>query len=108
MAKLTKEKANETLRLIQEGRSTHQVAKMFDICHNSVRNILLRNKENVPKNSGGRPRKLEEDTVNYLNLKRDVFKTAVEATKEANKIMSEPVSVSTVNRRLHEVHLKNK
>ncbi|KAF9945670.1 hypothetical protein BGZ65_010499, partial [Modicella reniformis] len=72
-----------SFKVIREGQSTHQVAKRLDICHNSVRRTLMRNKENVPKKPGGRPRKLDENMINHLklNLKRGVFKSAVEANK---------------------------
>ncbi|KAF9561387.1 hypothetical protein EC968_005771 [Mortierella alpina] len=48
--------------------------------------IFADNKENMPISKGGRPRKLQAETVEYLkvNLKRGALKTAVEAQQKAN------------------------
>ncbi|KAF9945849.1 hypothetical protein BGZ65_010296, partial [Modicella reniformis] len=98
------------LRLTREGQSTRQVAKTVDLCLNSVRRIHLWNKENVPMNSGGRPRKLDESMVNplKLNLKRGFFKSAVQATKEADKLRTVPVSVYTFNRQHLETFMRHR
>ncbi|KAF8946156.1 hypothetical protein BGZ46_005863, partial [Entomortierella lignicola] len=40
-----------------------------------------------------------------LIMKRSIHKTAVEATKEANHLLPQPVTVSTIRRRLREAGL---
>ena len=97
----------EAIRLVKDGLSTHEAATQLGINQSTVSRMLARNKENVPINRGGRPRKLQPENVEYvkLNLKRGVFKTAVEATKAVNGILKEPVSAETVRRRLKEAGL---
>ncbi|KAF9981590.1 hypothetical protein BGZ65_003785 [Modicella reniformis] len=60
MAKITKEKANEVSKVDLRGDSRPiKLPKRLDICHNSVRRILMRNKEEYAEEQpGGRPRRL--------------------------------------------------
>lgn len=110
MKKIPDSKTREAIRLFQLGHSARQVAQELNISKTTAGNILKKNKENVPHNPGGRPRKLDDETVKHLklNLKRGVLRTAVDATKEANTMLQETISRQTVSRRLVEVHMKFK
>jgi len=90
------------IQLLQEGSSVRQVAQDLKISKSTAAN-----KENMPINKGGRPRKISDETVQFLKvgLKRGQFRTAVQAHKEAVKLLPEPVSVKTVRRRLREAGL---
>lgn len=95
------------IKLMQEGVSTREAAQCLKISPATASRIYSSNKENMPINKGGRPRKIPAETVEYLklNLKRGIFKTAVQAKNKANDLLQEPVSVSTVRRRLREAGL---
>jgi transposase len=110
MRKIPESKTNAAKRLFELRYSTRQVAQELDISNATAARILKENKENVPHNPGGRPRKMNDELVNHLklNLKRGILKTAVDATKEANTMLEEPVSRQTVCRRLVEVQMKFK
>ena len=61
----------------------------------------------MPVNRGGRPKKISTETVEFLKvkMKRGVLKTSIEATKAANELLPQPVSLSTVRRRLRDAGL---
>lgn len=101
-------KKREALGLLQDGRSTREVATMVGISQQSVSNIVQENKENIPNNLGGRPRKLSLGAAEYAKamIKRGRVKTAVAATKILNQELPEPVSARTVRRGLCEVGLE--
>ncbi|KAF9367069.1 hypothetical protein BGX21_007869, partial [Mortierella sp. AD011] len=90
--------------LMQSGLSTHEAARRANISQSSASRIHSDNKENMPINRGGRPRKTTSDVIKHLkvNMERGIMKTAVEATKEANQILPRPVSAMTIRRRLRE------
>ena len=90
--------------LMQEGLSTRDTAQRLGISHATAGRIRSDNKENMPINKAGRPRKIPAETVEYLklNVKSGVLKTVVEAKSKANEILPEAVSASTVRRRLRE------
>ncbi|KAF9921250.1 hypothetical protein BGZ67_000629 [Mortierella alpina] len=92
------------IKLMQEGVSTRDAAQRLNISKSSAARIFADNKENMPSNKGGRPRKLPAETVDYLkvSLKRGVLKTATDAKQKAIEILQKPVSVWTVRRRLQE------
>ena len=68
----------------------------------SAKRIRSMDKENMPINRGGRREKVSSDTVELLkvDMKRGILKTAIEATKKANELLPQPVSLSTIRRRL--------
>src|SRR4051812_28024692 len=98
---------NEAIRLMSQGQSTRETAQQLGISQKTASRIYAANKENMPVNRGGRPRKLGNETVEFLkvNLKRGVFKSAVDAKKAADHILPGTVSVTTVRRRLQEAGL---
>lgn len=102
MKPLPQTKVNEAIKLMTEGLTTRETAERLKISPASASRIYSSNKENMPVNKGGRPRKISADTVEFLkvNVKRGVFKSAVDATKKVNELLSQPVSVATVRRRL--------
>ncbi|KAF9954443.1 hypothetical protein BGZ65_004000 [Modicella reniformis] len=63
---ILKEKTVEAIRLFQLGYSTRQVAQTLNISQTSASNILKMSKKNMPNNSGGRPRKLNDELVEHL------------------------------------------
>ncbi|KAF9979053.1 hypothetical protein BGZ75_009849, partial [Mortierella antarctica] len=73
-----------TKELLEQGSSVRQVANTLNISKSKVGNIFKENKENMPVNKGGRPRKISDQTVQHLNigLKPDQFRTAVQAHEE--------------------------
>jgi transposase len=97
----------EAIRLMAEGASTRETARQLAISSASASRIYSANKENMSGNKAGRPRKIDTKTVEYLkvNVKRGLFKTAVEAKVQANKQLPQPVSASTIRRRLREAGL---
>ncbi|KAF9184384.1 hypothetical protein BGZ51_001649 [Haplosporangium sp. Z 767] len=100
----------EAKRLMMGGVSTRETARRLGISPASASRIYSDCDENMPVNKGGRPRKIPAETVEYLkvNMKRGTLKTAVEARKEANQILPNAVSVSTIRRRLREAGLASK
>lgn len=107
MRPIPKSKVDEAIRLMKEGVSTREAARRLKISPSTAANIHSANKENMPVNKGGRPRTVTTDVVEHikLNMKRGVHRTAVDATKEANHLLSQPVTVSTIRRRLREAGL---
>jgi hypothetical protein len=97
----------EAIRLTEEGLSSREAALHLKISHTTVRRIVSNNKENIPLIKGVRPRKILPSTVEHikLNLKRGLLGTAVEATHQANQINPQPVSVTTIKKRLREAGL---
>jgi len=110
MKPLTRAKVNEAIGLMSEGFSTRETAGMLGISPAFAGRVYSSNKENMPVNRGGRPRKISTDTVEFLkvNMKRGVLKTAIEATKRANELLPQPVSFSTIRRRLRDARLMAK
>lgn len=110
MKQIPKDKINRAIELFRENYSTRQIAQQLNISKGAAANIFKDNKENLPVNLGGRPRKMNPELVNHLklNLKRGVHRTAVDATKEANTISPVPVSRQTVSRELVEAGMKFK
>jgi hypothetical protein len=51
--------------------------------------IRFENKENMQEDNGGRPRKINAETVEHLklNIKRDILRTSIDAMKEANRLL---------------------
>ncbi|KAF9944090.1 hypothetical protein BGZ70_005056, partial [Mortierella alpina] len=100
-------KTREATQLMQEGFSTREVATRLNISPATVARIHANNKENIPVNKGGRPRKLGSEAVEHikLNLKRGALKTAKEAHATANELLPEPVSYTIIRRRLREAGL---
>lgn len=98
-------KKREALGLLQNGHSTREIATITGISQRSVSNIIQDNKENVPHNVGGRPRKLSIEAAEYakLMIKCGRAKTAVDATKKLNRVLPAPVSARTVRRGLRDV-----
>ncbi|KAG0376506.1 hypothetical protein BGX24_007628, partial [Mortierella sp. AD032] len=92
---------------MSNGISVREVADQLNISIATASRIRSTNKENMPVNKGGRPRKLQPKTVQYLKLdiKRGILKTAVEASTSATKMCHQPVSAVTVRRRLREAGL---
>jgi len=95
------------IKLMQDGISTRETAQRLKISPATARRIYASNKENMPVNKGGRPRKILAETVDYLKLqmKRGELKTAVAATVKANELLPQAVSAVTVRRRLREAGL---
>ncbi|KAF9919579.1 hypothetical protein BGZ67_001970, partial [Mortierella alpina] len=60
-AKLAKE-------LLEQGSSVRQVANTLNISKSKAGNIYRENKENMPINKGGRPRKISDQTVQHLKI----------------------------------------
>ncbi|KAF9140889.1 hypothetical protein BGX21_007009, partial [Mortierella sp. AD011] len=110
MRPITAAKKTEALALLQGGRSTREVATIIGISQRSVSAIVKENKENVPDNVGGRPRKLSFGAAEYAKamIQRGQVKTAVAATKALNQVLPEPVSVRTVRRGLRDVGMEAK
>ncbi|KAG0318170.1 hypothetical protein BG000_004320, partial [Podila horticola] len=82
------------IQLMEEGSSVRQVAQTLNISKSKAGNVYRDNRENMPINKGGRPRKIPDQTVQFLKvgLKRGQFRTAVQAHKEAVKLLPEPIS----------------
>jgi transposase len=97
----------DAIRLMSEGVSTRETARQLNISQPMASKIYSSNKENMPVNKGGRPRKLQTETVEYLklNFKRGSLRTAKEARNKANELLPAPVSTSTIRRRLREAGL---
>ncbi|KAF9343090.1 hypothetical protein BGX34_007232, partial [Mortierella sp. NVP85] len=110
MRKTPNDKAAAAIVLLRLGHSTRYVAQELNISKTTVIKFRSMDKENIPNNPGGRPRKMNDELVKHLklNLKRGVLRTAVDAAKEANRILPDPVSKHTVARRLVEVQMKFK
>jgi len=102
MRPIPKTKKTQAATLLREGYSTHAVASQLGISQRAVSTILQGNKENIPINIGGRPRKLPRESAEYARhlLLQGKVRTTVTATKCLNKTLPAPVSVETVRRGL--------
>ena len=107
MKPIPKAKVNEAIRLMEAGVSVRETARLLMISRATASRIHSANKENMQVNKGGRPRKATAEVIEHikLNMKRGMLKTAVEAKKEANQLLTRPVSAMTIRRRLREVGL---
>ena len=109
---LSAEKRAAIISLHTAGHSMHQIAKQEHVSLGSVHYTVMRyvtthsNKDRYRK---GRPKVTSKSEDKYLVLtsKRDRFKTAPILTEEINQLRDEPVSVSTVKRRLQDAHLQD-
>jgi hypothetical protein len=83
---------------------TRETVKRLNISKSTLARIRFENKENMEEDNGGRSRKLTVETVEHLklNMKREVLRTSINAIKESNRLLPQPVSVTTVRRRLRE------
>lgn len=100
-------KVKEAKCLMEDGITTRETAKRLKISKTTAARIRLEDKKNMEELKGGRPRKIQAKTVEFLkvNMKRGGLKTAVEARNEANRLLPRPVSVTTIRRRLREAGL---
>ncbi|OAQ22056.1 hypothetical protein K457DRAFT_1809979, partial [Linnemannia elongata AG-77] len=89
------------------GTSVRETARQLNISLGTTSKIYASNKENMPVNKGGRPRKIQANTVEYLKLHmmRGSLRTAKEARDKANELLPAPVSTTTIRRRLREAGL---
>jgi DNA-binding CsgD family transcriptional regulator len=102
MKALPRTTIKEAIRLMAGGHSTRETAQRLGISPSSASHIYSSNKQKMPSNKGGRPTKMPPGTVEFLkvNMKRGVLRNVAEATKRANEILPQPVSLSTVRRHL--------
>ncbi|KAI7829730.1 hypothetical protein BC939DRAFT_525902 [Gamsiella multidivaricata] len=72
-------KVKEAISLMMDNVSTRETARRLDISQRAVARIYSANKEKMPINKGGRPRKIGKETIEFLklNLKRGIFRSAV-------------------------------
>jgi len=107
MKPIQRETTKNAIWLMEDGFSTRETAKRLKISKSTVARIRFDNKENMEEDNGGRPRKLTAETVEHLkvNINRGVLRTSIDAMKEANRLLPQPVSVTTVRRRLREAGL---
>jgi transposase len=97
----------EAIRLLHDGLSSRNIAAQLKVSYKTVQRIAATNSINVSFNKGGRPRKIEKNTVEHikLNLKRGLIKSAAAGLTQANQINPVPISISTLKRRLREAGL---
>ncbi|KAF9092239.1 hypothetical protein BGX23_004465 [Mortierella sp. AD031] len=100
----------EAIRLMSVGTSTCEVAQQLNISNGTASNIYSSNKENMPVNKGGRPRKIQAETVEHLKLsmKRGTLRTAKGTEDKAHELLEAPFSTITIRRRLREAGLTAK
>ncbi|KAK0546810.1 hypothetical protein OC846_005125, partial [Tilletia horrida] len=108
MKKLSKAKQEQIESELRKGRSSRAIAVMHGVSKSAV-NRLKQDLENVPPGSpGGRPAKLGERDKNLL--KRTVASGSCDNSRQALAELrangGPAVSVSTVQRALHEKGLK--
>ncbi|KAG0352630.1 hypothetical protein BGX24_007508, partial [Mortierella sp. AD032] len=104
MKPIQQETIKNAIWLMKDGFSMRETAKRLNISKSTVAKIRFKDKENMEKDNGGRPRKITAETTEHLklNMKRGVLRTSIYAMKEANRLLPQPVSVTTVRRRLRE------
>jgi len=97
----------DSIRLLQEGLSSREVANRLDISYKTAQRIAKNNGINIATHKGGRPRKILSSTVEHirLNLKRGLIKSASAGLEQANALNPQPISISTLKRRLREAGL---
>ncbi|KAG0375849.1 hypothetical protein BGX24_008575 [Mortierella sp. AD032] len=82
-------------RLLEQYKSTRQVAEEVGISKTSVQIISKTLAPTRTKSKGGRPRKLD-----YRNMHRGIIESAAQATRRYNDESEDPVSANTVRRAL--------
>ncbi|KAF9895665.1 hypothetical protein BX616_009111 [Lobosporangium transversale] len=110
MKPITQSKVRRAIALLKQGLSTRQVGEKLGISHTSVTNIRRSAAEDIAKKSAGRPRKIGDEMAQHLKLglKRGLFKSSIDAQKEANKLLPSPVSSSTIRRCLRRTGMRAK
>ncbi|KAF9921841.1 hypothetical protein BGZ67_000209, partial [Mortierella alpina] len=66
MKAIPSETTKLAMQLLQEGFSVRQAAQRRKISKSTAGKIYHDNKENMPVNKGGRPRKISAQTVEHL------------------------------------------
>ncbi|KAF9356274.1 hypothetical protein BGX26_005496 [Mortierella sp. AD094] len=89
---------SEAIRLMREGVSTRETVRRLKISSSTIANIHSDNKENMPVIQGGYLRTVTAVEHIKLDMKRGTHRTAVEATKEANHLHPQPITVFTIRR----------
>ncbi|KAF9996324.1 hypothetical protein BGZ80_007269, partial [Entomortierella chlamydospora] len=84
MKPVLKAKVSEAIMLMTEGVSTRETAHRLKISKTTATKIRSDNKENMPVNKGGHPRKITAEVVEHikLNIKRGVLKTATSKARQ--------------------------
>lgn len=103
--RITQAKAWQVVGMWRAGRKQVQIARHFHLHQGTVSKIIKRyqrTRDVRPGTSTGRPRKTtaQEDRLLLRMCRRDRFKSANTLRDEWVQVINEPVSRSTVNRRL--------
>lgn len=107
------EKRAQIVILRQTNLSYRKIAGMIGVSIKGVHTVLKRYAEtqsNADRKRSGRPRKTtrRDDTFIQTTSKRDRFKTAPDIRAEANAFLPQPISITTVRRRLKEAGLNGR
>lgn len=109
MKRLAEEKRNNIKILLQNGKSTREVAKIIGVSQSTVSTIRQECFPMLKKSKGGAPSKLSEHSKNYCVrlITTDKTSTAEETAKSIQKIVGTNISRQTVARALRYKGLKS-
>lgn len=108
MHRLTAAQRTHIIHLLNQGHSTLQIEGMTGCSTASISRIRNKHCSDLPKSTGGRPRKLSPSNVQYalrLITSRKA-ENAVQVTKTLKDITNRPLSSKTVRRALRKTGLK--
>ncbi|KAK3804483.1 MAG: hypothetical protein JOS17DRAFT_798049 [Linnemannia elongata] len=67
MKPIQQETIKNAIWLMEDGFSIRETAKRLNISKSTVARIRFKDKENMEKDNGGRPRKISAETTEHLN-----------------------------------------
>ncbi len=108
MRPLSDSTRNSIIWHLQNGHSSHQIARLLGVGHGSVDRVRLLQLPDVHKSNGGRPQKLTaaDKWVLVRTITSGKVDTAVQAAQELKICRNITVSASTVRRALKYAGLK--
>ncbi|KAI1004954.1 hypothetical protein K3495_g3263 [Podosphaera aphanis] len=108
MTKLLPDQVTSTTSLLNEGKSTREVAQMIGCCKTTVENYRKVMITELPVPKSGRPRELTSRDKRAIarSMVNDSVKMVVEMTRLINNEREDKVSPETIRRALKQEGLK--
>jgi len=108
MHPLTTAQCNHIITLLNTNASAHDIHRLTGVSTGSISNIRARFCPELPKSSGGRPRKLTTANISYAKrlIRMRKADNAVQVTKALQDVTNQSISSQTVRRNLKEIGLR--
>lgn len=101
-------KVNSVVALLKSGLSSHQITSQLGLSHATISRIHHKHCPEVPKPTGGRPKKLSENDLRYAArlVTSGKADNAVQVTKALRTLNNQPLLAQTVRNHMKEHGLK--